>query len=142
MKIGELAQRGGVRVDTVRYYERQGLLPLPSRRPSGYRSYAPSDVSRLRFVRRAKTLSFTLDEIRELLTFSDDRGNDMGGLKTVALEKLADVEARLRELAYIRDDLRAMVAACPGYGSLEQCPILQALDEDAVDENVRNGGQL
>lgn len=140
MKIGEFAQRAGVRIDTVRYYERQGLLPPPARQPSGYRSYAPVDVSRLRFVRRAKTLGFTLDEIRELLALSDHREDDMRGLRAVALEKLADVEVRLAELARIRDGLRALVASCPGDGALDDCPILQALDEDTPSESVRNGG--
>lgn len=134
MKIGELAQRAGVRIDTVRYYERQGLLPPPVRQPSGYRSYAPSDISRLRFVRRAKALGFTLEEIRELLALSGRREDDMGGLKATATEKLADVEAKLTELKRIRDGLKTLVASCPGHGALEQCPILNALDEDAQDE--------
>ena len=134
MKIGELAQRAGVRIDTVRYYERQGLLPPPVRKASGYRSYAPMDISRLRFVRRAKALGFTLEEIRELLALSGRRENDMGGLKAAATEKLADVEAKLVELTRIRDGLKTLVASCPGHGALEQCPILNALDEGAQDE--------
>ena len=76
MKIGELAQRAGVRIDTVRYYERQGLLPAPQRQASGYRRYEDSDVARLRFVRRAKALGFTLIEIRELLALSGRREED------------------------------------------------------------------
>lgn len=133
MKIGELAQRAGVRIDTVRYYERQRLLPPPARQPSGYRHYASSDVSRLRFVRRAKTLGFTLDEIRELLALSGRREDDMGGLKAAAIAKLADVEAKLAELTRIRDGLKTLVASCPGRGALEQCPILNTLDEDVCD---------
>lgn len=133
MKIGELAQRAGVRVDTVRYYERQGLLPPPVRQASGYRSYASSDLSRLRFVRRAKALGFTLQEIRELLALSGRRENDMGGLKAAATEKLVDVEAKLTELKRIRDGLETLVASCPGHGALEECPILNALDDDAQD---------
>ena len=130
MKIGELAQRAGVGIDTVRYYERQGLLPTPTRLASGYRSYDPNDVSRLRFVRRAKALGFTLVEIRELLTLSGRREDDMGGLKAAATGKLADVEARLAELTRIRDGLQTLVASCPGHGALEQCPILNSLAED------------
>lgn len=130
MKIGELAQRTGVPIDTVRYYERQGLLPQPERRPSGYRSYQSGDVTRLRFVRRAKALGFTLEEIRELLELSGRREDDMGSLKAAAEHKLADVEAKLAELARIRDGLRTLVQACPGHGALDACPILHALDED------------
>ncbi len=130
MKIGELAHRTGVPIDTVRYYERQGLLPQPERQPSGYRRYRSSDVTRLRFVRRAKALGFTLEEIRELLALSGRREDDMGSLKAAAEHKLADIEAKLAELVRIRDGLRTLIEACPGHGALETCPILHALDED------------
>jgi DNA-binding transcriptional MerR regulator len=130
MKIGELAQRVGVGIDTVRYYERQGLLPAPDRLASGYRRYDEVDIARLRFVRRAKALGFTLVEIRELLALSGRREDDMGSLKAAAIEKLSDVEVKLAELTRIRDGLRALVASCPGHGALEECPILNALAED------------
>jgi MerR family copper efflux transcriptional regulator len=130
MKIGELAQRAQVNIDTVRYYERQGLLPAPQRLASGYRLYERGDVARLRFVRRAKALGFTLVEIRELLALSSHREGDMAGMKAAATEKLIDVEAKLAELTRIRDGLKALVASCPGHGALEQCPILNALAED------------
>jgi MerR family transcriptional regulator, copper efflux regulator len=129
MKIGELAQRAHVNIDTVRYYEKHGLLPTPQRLASGYRLYDESDVARLRFVRRAKTLGFTLVEIRELLDLSGRREDDMAGLKATAMEKLADVETRLAELSRIRDGLKTLVASCPGHGALVQCPILNALAE-------------
>lgn len=130
MKIGEFAHRTDVGIDTVRYYERQGLLPAPERSASGYRSYDQEDVARLRFVRRAKALGFTLVEIRELLALSGHRDYDMAGMKAAAIEKLADVEARLAELTRIRDGLKFLVASCPGHGALEQCPILTALGGD------------
>ncbi|WP_226469473.1 heavy metal-responsive transcriptional regulator [Luteimonas panaciterrae] len=130
MKIGELAQRVGVGIDTVRYYERQGLLPLPARRDSGYRSFEASDVARLRFVRRAKALGFTLGEIRDLLSLSDHREDDMAGLKATAAEKLAEIEVKIAELGRIRDGLKALVDACPGHGALDRCPILNALVEE------------
>ena len=130
MKIGELAQKAEVNIDTVRYYERQGLLPLPQRLSSGYREYVAADLSRLRFVRRAKALGFTLQEIRDLLELSSHRERDMAGMKSAALEKLVDVEEKLVELARIRDGLKALVASCPGHGAMEQCPILNALAEE------------
>lgn len=130
MKIGQLAQHAEVNIDTVRYYERQGLLPPPARQASGYRRYDETDVARLRFVRRAKALGFTLVEIRELLELSGRREDDMGSLKATASEKLADVEIKLAELTRIRDGLRTLVAACPGHGALEHCPILHALADD------------
>ena len=130
MKIGELAQKAEVNIDTVRYYERQGLLPEPQRLRSGYRQYALGDVSRLRFVRRAKALGFTLQEIGKLLELSSHSGKDMAGMKTTAMEKLADLEEKLTELTRIRDGLKMLVDSCPGLGTLEQCPILDALAED------------
>ena len=130
MKIGELAKRAGVNIDTVRYYERQSLLPAPKRMASGYRHYDPGDVARLRFIRRAKALGFTLIEIRDLLKLSDHRDDDMAELKAVAGERLAGVESKLAELTRIRDGLKTLVDACPGHGALAQCPILHALVED------------
>lgn len=129
MKIGELARRSGVAIDTVRYYERERLLPPAQRLASGYRIYDPDDVRRLQFVRRAKGLGFTLPEIRDLLALSSQRADDMGTLKRAASDKLADVESRLAELTRIRDGLRTLVDACPGRGALTTCPILHALDE-------------
>lgn len=130
MKIGELARHSGVNIDTVRYYEREGLLPQAQRLASGYRVYDDPDVRRLRFVRRAKALGFTLPEIRELLALSDHRDDDMASLKAAAIEKLASVETRLAELDRIRAGLETLVASCPGHGALEQCPILDALAGD------------
>lgn len=132
MQIGQLAKRAGVPIDTVRYYERNGILPSPERQASGYRAYGERDVERLRFLRRAKALGFTLVEIRDLLELSSRRDDDMGNLKAAASEKLADVEHKLAELTRIRDGLRVLVDACPGHGALERCPILAALaQEDA-----------
>ena len=130
MKIGELAHRAEVGIDTVRYYERHGLLPTPARLASGYRCYDQTAVARLHFVRRAKALGFTLGEIRELLALSSRHEDDMGGLKAAATEKLADVEARLAELSRIRDGLQTLVGSCPGHGALQRCPILNALAEE------------
>ena len=132
MQIGQLAKRAGVAVDTVRYYESHGILPSPTRQASGYRSYDDGDVARLLFVRRAKALGFTLREIRELLELSGRRHDDMAVVRDAAALKLADVESKLAELERIRDGLRTLIAACPGHGDMEQCPILGALSaEDA-----------
>jgi len=130
MQIGQLAARAGVAIDTVRYYERHGILPPPARKASGYRRYTDADVARLQFVRRAKALGFTLAEVRELLALSGRRADDMAGLKAAAIGKLADVERRMDELARIREGLQALVASCPGHGALDHCPILAALSGD------------
>ena len=130
MRIGELAKRAGVAIDTVRYYEREGLIPPPVRRASGYRDYLDTDVDRLRFMRRAKGLGFTLQEIRDLLGLTATSGEDMATLKARAEAKLHDVEDRIQALNRMRDALQGLVAACPGHGALERCPILAALSED------------
>jgi MerR family transcriptional regulator, copper efflux regulator len=126
LRISQLAEQAGVGIDTVRYYERAGLLPEPPRRPSGYREYPPQSLQRLRFIRRAKALGFSLDEIAGLLELSDQRG-DFDAVKRLAEQRLGEVEAKLRELKQIRDGLRGLVKACPGHGAAEHCPILQAL---------------
>ena len=130
MKIGELAKRAEVPIDTVRYYEREGLIPPPVRRASGYRDYEDADVDRLRFMRRAKGLGFTLQEIRELLSLTSMSGDDMAALNAQTQAKLRDVEERIHSLTRIREALQSLVTACPGHGSLDRCPILAALSED------------
>ncbi len=132
MKIGTLAKRADVAIDTVRYYERQGLLPAPVRLASGYRDYDDGDVSRLRFIRRAKALGFTLPEIRELLALSAHREDDMAAVKAAAEAKIADIDGKLAELQRVRAGLATLVAACPGHGALDHCPILDALAGDAA----------
>ena len=128
--IGEVARRARVGVDTVRYYERNHLLPEAARRLSGYREYHLDDVRRLRFIRRAKELGFTLAEIRELLTLSSDRERGVRGVKARAEARVAEVERRIRELQQVRRGLKRLIDACPGHGALERCPILNTLGEE------------
>ena len=130
MKIGALAQQADVGIDTIRYYEREGVIPLPQRRESGYRDYGDGDVVRLRFVRRAKQLGFTLPEIRELLDLTASAADDMAGLNLRAKTKLDAVNGRIDELVRVRDALQHLVTACPGHGALDTCPIMAALSED------------
>jgi MerR family copper efflux transcriptional regulator len=96
--IGEVAKRAGVGIDTVRYYERSDLLPRAIRRASGYRQYEAVDVRRLQFIRRAKEIGFSLDEIRDLLVLSADRERGVRGMKARAEQRLADIEKRIVEL--------------------------------------------
>lgn len=134
LTIGAVAKRVGVAIDTIRYYEREGLLPEPERRASGYRSYDEGAVRQLRFIRRAKDLGFTLEEIRDLLALSADRHRGVKAVKQRAEQRLAAIDARIAELTRVRDGLEQLVDACPGHGSPDQCPILRALvDEDAVE---------
>lgn len=128
--IGQVATEAGIAIDTVRYYERTGLLPAPARRPSGYRDYPVETVKRLRFIRRAKDLGFTLGEIGELLFLAERGQNDMQGMKAAAAAKLRLVEAKVDELQRIRNALNVLVTACPGHGRLNDCPIVNALSGD------------
>ncbi len=137
--IGQLAKRAGVAIDTVRYYERNNLLSPSSRLASGYRRYGEAELKRLRFIRRAKALGFTLEDIRALLSLSDERS--VAKVKRAAEVKLADVEQRIDELERIRDGLRTLIKACPGHGRAEACPILNALNaEDAHERRSRSRG--
>ena len=128
--IGQLAKRGGVGIDTVRYYERNGLLAPRTRLASGYRRYGELELGRLRFIRRAQALGFTLTEVRERLALSAQR--DVGQVKRSAQAKLVDVEARIAALERVREGLAKVTAACPGHGRPADCPILQALTDEGV----------
>ena len=128
MTIGRLAKQAGVNIDTIRYYERNGLIPEPGRRASGYREYELSDVKRLRFILRAKDLGFTLAEIGELLSLSADR--DVRGVKRRAEQRLEQVEHKIKELQRVRRGLKTLIDACPGHGDLERCPIVAALSSE------------
>jgi MerR family copper efflux transcriptional regulator len=97
------------------------------RRASGYRSYDESAIAQLNFIRRAKLLGFTLEEIRDLLMLSADRQRGVKAVKQRALERLAAINMRIAELLRVRDGLEQLVEACPGHGAPEQCPILRAL---------------
>ena len=126
--IGALAKQAGVGIDTVRYYERAGLLAPRSRLSSGYRRYSELELARLRFIRRAQALGFTLKEVRELLSLSAQR--DVARVKRTAQAKLTDVERRMAELEKVRAGLAELIDACPGHGRAADCPILRALGGD------------
>ena len=128
--IGRLAALAGVGIDTVRYYERSGLLSPAERSASGYRRYGDDELRQLRFIRRAQRLGFTLAEIQDLLAVS--RKSGVRAVRAAARHKLADVQLRIAELTRVRDALAGLVEACPGHGSAADCPILRALDEDAA----------
>ena len=130
LTIGRVARAAGVAIDTIRYYERERLLPAPARRLSGYRDYTPDAIARLRFIRRAKELGFSLPEIRELLALSADRERGVHGVKQRAEARLAEIERRIGELKRVQRGLKNLIDACPGHGAPEVCPILTALSHE------------
>ena len=125
LSIGQVAKRADVSIDTVRYYERSGLLAPAARLASGYRRYGTTELKRLHFIRRAKSLGFSLDDIQSLLALSAERS--VGKIKRAAVAKLSDLDRRIGELERIRLALQALIDACPGHGRAEACPILNAL---------------
>lgn len=129
LTIGQLAKSADVGVETVRFYERQGLLAEPNRRPSGYRQYDEGVVDRLRFIRRAKELGFTLSEIKDLLSLRLDPSTTCADVKNRAEEKIDDIEAKVRTLQRMKKALVKVTKACSGRGSTSDCPILEALDK-------------
>lgn len=134
LKIGQVAREAGVGVETVRFYEREGLLDQPARRDSGYRQYDDEAVSRLRFIRRAKDLGFTLKEVKELFELSRDPEATPADVRARAEAKVADIEERVRDLLRIQEALRGLVNSCPGHGPLEGCPILRALEDPRTED--------
>jgi MerR family copper efflux transcriptional regulator len=129
MTIGRLAREASVNIDTIRYYERNGLLPQPARKASGYREYTEADVRRLRFIMRAKDLGFTLAEIGDLLALS--ASDDVRGVKRRAEARMLEVDRKIGELRRMRRGLKALVDACPGHGESRDCPIIAALNEES-----------
>lgn len=129
MTIGELASRAGVKVATIRFYERRGLLKAPARTPSGYRQYGLDEVERVRFVRRAQGLGFTLDEIQELLALRVENVSACAAVETRAREKLDKVERKVRELERMKQVLERLVSACEAREPTDDCPILAMLEE-------------
>ena len=130
LKIGEVAERGGVNLQTVRYYERERLLPPPPRLASGYRLFSEQTVRRVRFIKRAQELGFTLAEIRELLSLRVDQERDSGTVRALALTKIADIEQKIRTLAAMKTALEHLTDRCSGHGPASECPILESIDSD------------
>lgn len=131
LTISSLATASGVGSETVRHYENVGLLPKAERSANGYRVFPSSSIERMAFILRAKNLGFGLSEIAALLALSDQRQTDsqtdMVRLQQAAADKMAEIEARIRDLEQIRAGLRQLVDCCPGSGRLADCPILNAL---------------
>ena len=129
--IGKLAKSCGVNIDTVRYYERQDLLLPVERTPSGYRRYSDDSVKRLRFIRRAQGLGFTLSEIKNLLGLTEDDNADCGDIRDCARQKIAQLEPKIEDMLKIKQGLEKLASYCPGSGKpLSDCTILEYFYRD------------
>ncbi len=133
LTIGQVAKRSGIGIETVRFYERKGLVEEPPRTDSGYRQYSEDVVARIRFIRRAKELGFKLSEISELLSLRVDPDTTCADVRKQTELKIADVEEKLRALQGIKTALKKLAGSCVGTGPTSECPILEALDSQEKD---------
>jgi MerR family copper efflux transcriptional regulator len=131
LTIGQVAKCAGVGVETIRFYEREGLIAQPKRRPSsGYRQYLPEAVRRVRFIRHAKELGFTLKEIQELLDLRVDPTSTCADVRKRARDKASDIEERIASLEQMKAALDRLARKCRGRGPTTECPILEELDRE------------
>ena len=128
LKIGEVAKRAGVNLQTIHYYERRGLLAKPPRSESNYRAYPEDAVLRVRFIKRAQELGFTLKEIKELLSLRAAPRSRCADVRSRAEAKVQDIDSKIRTLRAMRKALTKLIGECSGEGPVTQCPILEALD--------------
>jgi len=130
LTIGEAARRAGVGIETIRFYERRGLIARPTKPEGrGFRIYSLDEIKRIRFVRQAQQIGFSLHEIQELLTLRADPAADCSAVRAQALAKLDEVRGKVEQLRRIGSALEALIARCPGSGGLEACSILDTLVE-------------
>ena len=128
LTIGQVAKQAGIGVETVRFYEREGLIQEPARLPSGYRQYPPATVQRIRFIRRAKDLGFSLKEISELLSLRVDPDRTCADVRRRARDKISDIDEKLASLTRMKSALERLAAKCRGKGPTAECPILAEMD--------------
>ena len=129
MTIGQLAERAGISVETVRFYERKGLIADPPRSRSGYRQYASENLDRVRFIRRAKEVGFTLKEIEELLGLRTETRSQCRSGEEAATRAMERIDRQVQGLLSMRTALASLVDACRSKTALGECPIIEALEE-------------
>lgn len=127
LTAGKLANAAGVNVETLRYYEKRGLLPAPPRKESGYRVYPEAAVDRLKFIKGAQVLGFTLGEIQDLLNMRIDTQANRADVRQRATAKIADIQQKIVALEQMKQALEQLVHQCHGDGSAAECPILEAI---------------
>jgi len=135
LTIGQLAKAAGVNLTTVRFYERRGLIPKPQRTVSGYRQYTPDIVRRIRFIKNAQSLGFTLEEIASLLDLQADRGTNCKTIKANAAHKIEMIENKIKALKNIKKALQNLHECCRGQGEIQEgCEILEALGSEEITQ--------
>lgn len=130
LTIGEVAERADVHIETLRYYERKRLIQRPPRTASNYRAYPAETVRRVRFIKRAQEIGFTLAEIEELLSLRASPKSRCGDVRARATAKMEDIDEKMRTLRRMKKALSKLVSECSGKGPVTECPILEALDTE------------
>lgn len=130
LSIGTLSKQTGCNIETIRYYEKAGLLPVPARSPAGYRRYGSTHLKRLTFIRRARALGFSIEEVRKLLTLADERKRPCAQVRVVAAVHLTDVQTKIADLRAMERVLRETVAKCAS-GRSADCPLIESLSRES-----------
>jgi Cu(I)-responsive transcriptional regulator len=135
-RIGDLARQTGTKVETIRWYEKQGLLPAPARTSGNYRAYGETELGRLSFIRRARDLGFSLDQVRALLDLAANRSGDCASVDVLAAGHLAEIDRKIADLTALRRELGTLLSSCAG-GIVEDCRIIDALAPRMTDRARR-----
>ena len=131
LSIGSLAKATGTKVETIRYYESIGLLAAPARTKNNYRAYTPQHLARLSFIRRARALGFSIDQVQELLKLADQKDISCKAVDAIAREHLAEIDRKLRDLNTLRSELSNVIVQC-GHGTISECRIIETLAPDSA----------
>jgi len=130
LSIGKLAAATGTKVETIRYYESAGLLGAPERTKNNYRAYSPQHLARLSFIRRARALGFSLEQVQALLGLADQKDISCSAVDVIARKHLAEIDRKLKDLATLRSELSSLILQC-GHGTISQCRIIETLAPDS-----------
>lgn len=132
LSIGKLATATGTKVETIRYYESAGLLGAPERTKNNYRAYSQQHLARLSFIRRARALGFSLDQVQALLGLADQKDISCSAVDVIAREHLAEIDRKLKDLTTLRSELSSIILQC-GHGTISQCRIIETLGPEGED---------
>lgn len=135
LSIGKLAAATGTKVETIRYYESIGLLAAPERTAANYRVYSPDHLARLSFIRRARSLGFSLEQVHALLGLADQKDTSCSAVDLIAREHLADIDRKLADLAMLRAELDSLIVQC-GHGTVSECRIIESLAPQRAEEGT------
>jgi MerR family transcriptional regulator, copper efflux regulator len=141
MTVGTVAKQAEVNIDTIRYYERRGLLPKPSRTQSGYRTFSEATVRRLRFIKNAQALGFTLSEIKQLFTLRITVGSTCTDVRNHAESKVADIDRKIKSLQAMKRALQQLVSACTADGPASECSFFENLNSQSLQKSNDNGNR-